>query len=308
MTTSTGTATPGPKLAWRPSTIAASVTAGPVQCLDDALDLVVPAPTRWGADPRSNSRSATPLTAARSGEDRLEVHGLPDGRASMSRRQVRDHLGGACSARTPRTSTVSQQLSSSSPAHRHGRATAGRAGRPGPTHTAAGAPAGARASRQGGTAGRDPARQQVGQPVVEADLGVLVVRDRLARLGGQVAGARDQVRVVAQQHPAAGGGHDLVAVERQRGGAARTSRPAGRREVAPATRPRPRRARERRRRAASRDRCCVVGAPAEQVDGHDRGDVGALGPQRSSMASIEQRGVDVAASRSESTKTGSAPV
>lgn len=57
--------------------------------------------------------------------------------------------------------------------------------------------------------------QQVGEPVVVADIGVLVVQHRLACLLGQVPRPVDPVRV-AQEHAAPTGSHGLVAVERQR--------------------------------------------------------------------------------------------
>ncbi|GAB3957873.1 hypothetical protein GCM10027614_74190 [Micromonospora vulcania] len=45
--------------------------------------------------------------------------------------------------------------------------------------------------------------QQRAEPVVVADVPVLVVRHRLAGLGGQVAGSGDQGGVVGDQHPPA---------------------------------------------------------------------------------------------------------
>ena len=71
--------------------------------------------------------------------------------------------------------------------------------------------------------------QDVGQPVVVADLGVLVVGRRLAGLGGQIPGPLGQVGVGGDQHAPAAGGDDLVAVEAEHGGRRRTNRPAGRR-------------------------------------------------------------------------------
>ena len=70
--------------------------------------------------------------------------------------------------------------------------------------------------------------QEVGQAVVVADLGVLVVGRRLAGLGGQVTGPFGDPPVVAEEGAAGGGGDDLVAVERQdTGGAERAGRAAG---------------------------------------------------------------------------------
>ncbi len=58
-------------------------------------------------------------------------------------------------------------------------------------------------------------RQEVAEPVVEAHLGVLVVQHRLPGLRGEVAGPLDQRGVVGDEHAAAAGGDDLVAVERE---------------------------------------------------------------------------------------------
>ena len=55
--------------------------------------------------------------------------------------------------------------------------------------------------------------EDVAQPVVGADLRVLVVRRGIARLGGELAGVVNQRFVGRDQHAAAGGGDDLVAVE-----------------------------------------------------------------------------------------------
>ena len=63
--------------------------------------------------------------------------------------------------------------------------------------------------------------------VVVADLRVLVVRRGIARLGGQLARVVDQLSVVGDQHAAARGGDDLVAVEGEDAGLAETS-PAAR--------------------------------------------------------------------------------
>jgi len=57
--------------------------------------------------------------------------------------------------------------------------------------------------------------QHVAQPVVVADLRVLVVRRRIARLGRKLARMVDQPLVGRDQHAAARGGDDLVAVERE---------------------------------------------------------------------------------------------
>ena len=59
-------------------------------------------------------------------------------------------------------------------------------------------------------------REQVAQPVVVADLRVLVVRRRIARLRREVARALDDVAPVRHEHAAAAGRDDLVAVERER--------------------------------------------------------------------------------------------
>src|SRR5581483_8796282 len=69
--------------------------------------------------------------------------------------------------------------------------------------------------------------QEVGQAVVVADLGVLVVGGRLPGLGGEVAGPVGGPAVVAQEGAARRRGDDLVAVERQdAGGSERAGRPA----------------------------------------------------------------------------------
>ena len=76
--------------------------------------------------------------------------------------------------------------------------------------------------------------EQVAHAVVEADLAVLVVRRRIARLRGQVPRAFDRASgVVGHQHAAAAGGDDLVAVEREHADARRTSRRGRPRYVAP---------------------------------------------------------------------------
>ena len=68
--------------------------------------------------------------------------------------------------------------------------------------------------------------EQVGHAVVEPDLGVLVVQHRLAGLLREVPGAVDRLGV-ADEHAAAAGGHDLVAVERVSGqGTPRSGVPA----------------------------------------------------------------------------------
>ena len=55
--------------------------------------------------------------------------------------------------------------------------------------------------------------QHVAHAVVVADFGVLVVGGRLAGLRGQLAGVGNEVPVVGDEHAAAGGGDDLIAVE-----------------------------------------------------------------------------------------------
>src|SRR4030095_15555217 len=56
--------------------------------------------------------------------------------------------------------------------------------------------------------------KHVTESVVVADLRVLVVRRRIAGLGRQLARMRRQRTVRGDQHAAASGGDDLVAVER----------------------------------------------------------------------------------------------
>jgi hypothetical protein len=55
--------------------------------------------------------------------------------------------------------------------------------------------------------------QDVAQAVVVADLRVFVVGRGVASLGSQLAGVLDKLLVRRDQHTAAGGGDDLVAVE-----------------------------------------------------------------------------------------------
>ena len=112
--------------------------------------------------------------------------------------------------------------------------------------------------------------QEVGEAVVVADLLVLVPRHRLARLRRELAGVRHQIAVVAQQHPAAGGRHDLVAVE----GEARTPRPnvpADRpSRVAPSASAASSTSGMPARRPVAGSMPRVVARPAEQVDRHAR--------------------------------------
>ena len=58
--------------------------------------------------------------------------------------------------------------------------------------------------------------EQVGEPVVVAHLAVLVMGERLASLGGQIAHPPCRLLVTTQDHPPATGGHDLVPIEGQR--------------------------------------------------------------------------------------------
>ena len=46
-------------------------------------------------------------------------------------------------------------------------------------------------------------RQQIAHPVIVSDLGMLIVRGRVAGLGGQESGPSDVLRVVGDEHPAA---------------------------------------------------------------------------------------------------------
>ena len=72
---------------------------------------------------------------------------------------------------------------------------------------------------------RAPERgEDVAHPVVEADLEVLVVGDRLAGLRRELAGVLDEVAVLRDEHPAAARRDDLVAVERERGRGALSAR------------------------------------------------------------------------------------
>ena len=113
--------------------------------------------------------------------------------------------------------------------------------------------------------------EQVAHPVVEADLRVLVVRRRLARLRRQVAGPLDERGIVGHEHAAAARGDDLVAVEREDARSRRSAPAARPRYVAPErlgrVLDRPAR---RSARARLEDRV-PVGALAVEVDGDRRG-------------------------------------
>ena len=149
--------------------------------------------------------------------------------------------------------------------------------------------------------------QEVAEPVVVADLGVLVVGGRLPGLGAQVPHAVGDARSSVSSMPPPDCRHDLVAVERQRGrGAERAGRPAA---VSGARAPRRRpRAPARRSAAQIGDDRRVVGAAAEQVDRDDR--ARPCRPSRAGgrRASSSSAGSRLPVSGSQSTKTGSAPV
>jgi hypothetical protein len=65
--------------------------------------------------------------------------------------------------------------------------------------------------------------EEVGEPVVEPQLGVLVVSRRLPRLGGELAGVGDPGAVVREEGAAAARRDHLVPVEREGGNVALTS-------------------------------------------------------------------------------------
>ncbi len=67
-------------------------------------------------------------------------------------------------------------------------------------------------------------RQQVAHPVVVTDLRMLVVGCRIAGLGGQKTGPAAQFGILGDQHPAAAGRDDLVAVQRKAAHPAETAR------------------------------------------------------------------------------------
>ena len=142
-----------------------------------------------------------------------------------------------------------------------------------------------------GQLGDAQGRENVREPVVVTDLGVLVPRRRIPRLGGEMTRARQQVEVVTQQHPSTGRGEDLVAVERER---RRPAEGAGGPAVTVGTEGLGRVLDEGYAALAQcRDDARIVDHPAEQVDGHDGADVTALRAQRVDGID-EQRWVDVA--------------
>ncbi len=68
-----------------------------------------------------------------------------------------------------------------------------------------------------GQLGPAQGRKQVRQSIVETDLGVFVVTNLLPGLAGEISDVVRTCCIVGEQRAAAGGGHDLVAVEGQRG-------------------------------------------------------------------------------------------
>ena len=76
-------------------------------------------------------------------------------------------------------------------------------------------------------------REQVAQAVVVANVFVLVVRRRLPGLRRQVARPIDDVAAVRDEHAAAAGRDDLVAVERERRAVAERTRLPATAQVAP---------------------------------------------------------------------------
>ena len=220
--------------------------------------------------PRGTLAADDPMVAI----DRLQVHRFPDGTAlDAALRERCDELIAPASGDTRFEREAGQPPGRHRPpgglldirlGHEgHARCAGERSAVGGPDRTSA-----SDAARELCDLRASEGREQVRQAVVEPDVLVFVVQDRLARLGGQVTDPCGESRIIGDEGPPARRRHDLVAVERQR--CRDALRSGGPTSVGGTERLR--RIDEDRNAVAVGDRCqsIVVRAAPVEVDRHDR--------------------------------------
>ena len=137
------------------------------------------------------------------------------------------------------------------------------------------------------------AGQHVAHAVVVAHLGVVVGPAGIARLGGPEPRLLHPLAVVGDQHSAAGGGDDLVAVERERAHRRDASRPAGPGRACRAPRRHPPAAAPRSARRAPRSDPCPRSGRTGGPPPAALGSAAHAGPLRQRM--LEHVGIEIPA-------------